>query len=213
MTETEKQVQDAAKNGAAPTTNGAAESVPVDASLGEAGAASAPGDEHAPASNDPAEEEAPKDPLQAAEEKAAALKDQLLRTAADFDNFRKRSRREVEEARSAGRHGLLRDLLPVFDNLERACAASDAAQDLPSFVSGIEMVLKQFADSLKRAAIERVETVGKAFDPNIHEAIQQLVSDEFEPGQIITEVQAGYRVGERLIRPAMVVVAKAAEGE
>ena len=203
MTETQKQAEIAEE-----VANGVASAPAADADGGTAGETAA----HVEAAEDEASQ-APKDPLQEAEDKAAAMKDQLLRTAADFDNFRKRSRREVDDARAAGRDGLLKDLLPVFDNLERACSSSDTAQDLKSFASGIEMVLKQFADSLKRVAIERVETVGKAFDPTVHEAIQQIASDECEPGQIIAEVQAGYRVGARLIRPAMVVVAKAPEPE
>lgn len=137
------------------------------------------------------------------------LKDQLLRTAADFDNFRKRARREQEEAQLAGRESMLKELLPVFDNLERAVAHADTAKDVQSFASGIDMVLKQFSDSLKRANIERVPSVGHAFDPAVHEALQQLETDEFEPGVVAAEVQGGYKLGGRLLRPALVVVAKA----
>lgn len=152
------------------------------------------------------------DPLAEAEQKAAALKDQLLRTAADFDNYRKRSRREVDDARQSGRETMLTDLLPVFDNLERAVGHVSAASDVQSLASGIQMVMKQFRDTLQRQGIERIQTVGQPFDPNVHEAIQQLVTADFEPGCVAGEVQAGYRLGERLIRPAMVVVAKAPEG-
>lgn len=151
------------------------------------------------------------DPLEEATQKAAALKDQLLRTAADFDNFRKRSRREVDEARSGGRESMLRDLLPVFDNLERATAHLDTAADVQSLAGGVQMVIKQFSDTLNKLGIERVPGVGASFDPNVHEAIQQLATSDFEPGVVAAEVQGGYRLGERLIRPAMVVVAKALE--
>lgn len=157
---------------------------------------------------EPPAPEAPVDPLLEAEERAAMLKDQLLRTAADFDNFRKRARREQEEAQLAGRESMLKELLPVFDNLERAVAHADTAKDVQSFASGIDMVLKQFADSLKRANIERVPSVGHAFDPAVHEALQQLETDEFEPGVVAAEVQGGYKLGGRLLRPALVVVAK-----
>jgi molecular chaperone GrpE len=148
------------------------------------------------------------DPLAEAEAKLAQVKEQLLRTAADFDNYRKRSRREIEDAGAAGRENMLKDLLPVFDNLERATAQADTVTDVASFANGIQMVVRQFADTLKRGGIERVASMGAPFDPMVHEAIQQLETDEVEPGCIAAEVQAGYRLGDRLIRPAMVVVAK-----
>lgn len=139
----------------------------------------------------------------------ARLKDQLLRLAADFDNFRKRSRREIGDAERMAREDLLRELLPVFDNLERASSHVTAATDVQSMVDGIQMVGKQFTDTLGRLGIERVKTVGIAFDPSLHEAIQHMETAEFAPGCIAAEVQGGYRFGDRLIRPAMVVVAKA----
>ncbi len=148
------------------------------------------------------------DPLAEAERKLAALKDQLLRMAADFDNFRKRSRREAEDALASGKESILKDLLPVFDNLERAVTHSDSATDLASFVSGIDMVLKQFVDTLKRTGIERVPTKGCAFDPTVHEAIQQMETNDVPAGAVAAEIQAGYRFASKLIRPALVVVAK-----
>jgi molecular chaperone GrpE len=149
------------------------------------------------------------DPLAESEKRVAALKDQLLRTAADFDNYRKRSRRELEEATASGREGLLRDLLPVFDNLERATAHVDKASDTQALANGIDMVVRQFRDTLKKLGIERIVTLGQPFDPAVHEAIQQVETADVTAGSIAAEVQAGYRFGERLVRPAMVVVAKA----
>lgn len=181
-----------------PTTSGGSNGVASEEGVEESGEQTAPG-QALPAV----------DPLTEAEEKAAALKDQLLRTAADFDNFRKRARREQEDAQLAGRESMLKDLLPVFDNLERAVAHADTATDVQSFANGIDMVLKQFADALKRASIERIASVGQAFDPAVHEAIQQLETDEYDPGVVAAEVQGGYRLGGRLLRPALVVVAKA----
>ncbi|MBN2196614.1 MAG: nucleotide exchange factor GrpE [Polyangiaceae bacterium] len=148
------------------------------------------------------------DPVEAAQAEVARLHDQLLRTAADFDNFRKRSRRELADAERKAREDLLRDLLPVFDNLERAQAHSDSATDVRSLADGVAMVLRQFYDILGRLGIERISALGKAFDPTFEEAIQQVETAEYEPGTVAAEVQAGYRMGERLIRPAMVVVAK-----
>lgn len=143
------------------------------------------------------------------EAELARVRDQLLRTAADFDNFRKRSRREVVEADRRGREELLRDLLPIFDNLERATAHTGTATDVQSLADGIAMVMRQFTDTLAKLGIERVESVGQPFDPAVHEAIQHLETAEQPPGSVAAEVQAGYRMGDRLVRPAMVVVAKA----
>ncbi len=146
--------------------------------------------------------------LEKALEEAAKLKDMLVRTAADFDNFRKRTKRELDDARRGGRDDLLKDLLPVFDNLERAIQSAQKATDVKAVSDGIAMVLKQFDNTLGRAGIARVATVGAMFDPSMHEAIQQIETDEHPPGTVVAEVQPGYREGERLVRAAMVVVAK-----
>lgn len=150
------------------------------------------------------------DPLAEAKAEIAKLKDQLLRTAADFDNFRKRSRREVGDAEARSREDVLRDLLPVFDNLDRAMAHAENATSVQSLAEGIRMVQRQFVDTLGKMGVTRVEAVGTPFDPAIHEAIQHIESAEFPPGTIAAEARTGYRHGERLLRPALVVVAKAA---
>ena len=149
------------------------------------------------------------DPLELAKAEQAKLKDQLLRTLADFDNFRKRSRRELSDAERRGRDDLLKEFLPVFDNLDRASAHAETATDVKALADGIGLVMKQFADTLAKLGIERVPAVGQPFDPSVHEAVQQMETTEFEPGTIAAEVQAGYRNSEKLIRPALVVVAKA----
>jgi molecular chaperone GrpE len=146
--------------------------------------------------------------LEKAQEEAAKLKDMLVRTAADFDNFRKRTRRELDDARRGGREDLLKDLLPVFDNLERAIQSSLKATDVKAVSDGLAMILKQFESTLGRTGIVRVPTVGAMFDPSMHEAIQQLETDEHPPGTVVAEVQPGYKEGDRLVRAAMVVVAK-----
>jgi molecular chaperone GrpE len=158
--------------------------------------------EEAPASADKS------DPLAVALGEAARLKDAWLRTAADFDNFRKRARREVEDAKRGAREELLKGLLPVFDNLERAIQSAQRAGDVKGMADGLSMVLRQFVDALGREGIARVPTVGRPFDPSVHEAIQQVETSEHEPGTVIAEVQPGYTQGERLVRPAMVIVAK-----
>jgi molecular chaperone GrpE len=152
--------------------------------------------------------EKPVDPLAEARAEVGRVRDQLLRTAADYDNFRKRTRRELEDAQKRGREELLRELLPVFDNLERAVTHAGQASDAKAVADGVGMVLKQFADTLGRVGIKRVPTVGSPFDPTQHEAIQQLETDEHPAGTIVAEVQPGYAMGDRLVRAAMVVVAK-----
>lgn len=176
------------------------------------GAANDDADEMPPSSAQaPAE---PLDPLAEAKAETARFKDQWMRSAADFDNFRKRSRKELEDTRKAGREELLKDLLPVFDNLERAMTSAERATEVKPVAEGLKLVLRQFTDTLGRSGITKVPTIGLPFDPGMHEAIQQVESDEVAPGTVMAEVQPGYLQGERLVRAAMVVVAKPkAEGD
>jgi molecular chaperone GrpE len=154
------------------------------------------------------EPEAPQDPLEAARAEVQRIRDQLLRTAADFDNFRKRTRKETQEAERRAKEDFLRELLPVFDNLERAAQHAETATDVKSLADGVGMVVRLFIDTLGRLGVERVSALGQAFDPALHEAVQQLETSEHPPGSVAAEVQPGYRMGDRLVRPAMVVVAK-----
>jgi molecular chaperone GrpE len=149
------------------------------------------------------------DPLAKAQAEAGRMKDNWLRSAADFDNFRKRSRKDIEDARRNGREDLLKAVLPVFDNLERAIQSAQRSTDVKAVSDGLSMVQRQFVESLAREGIARVPTVGHAFDPSVHEAIQQVETSDHEPGTVLAEVQPGYTQGERLVRAAMVVVAKA----
>jgi molecular chaperone GrpE len=178
-----------------------------------------PKDKSPPAANGEASEDSPDSsasstpepelsPLDAARAEAARLKEQWMRVAADFDNFRKRTRRDIEDARKAGREELLKELLPVFDNLERAMQSATRAQDVKAVADGLSMVSKQFVDVLGRVGIAKVKTTGSVFDPAIHEAIQQVETDEHPAGTVVAEIQPGYVHGERLVRAAMVVVAK-----
>ncbi len=150
----------------------------------------------------------PADPLVAAQAEAGRMKEAWLRTAADYDNFRKRSKRELEESRRSGREDLMRALLPVFDNLERALQSAQRSADVKAMAEGLSMVQRQFVEAIGREGIGRVPTVGRPFDPSLHEAIQQVETDEHAPGTVIAEVQPGYLQGERLLRAAMVVVAR-----
>jgi molecular chaperone GrpE len=166
-------------------------------------------------SDTPAEEPAgsvaasgPEAELAKIREERDRLKDQLLRTAADFDNFRKRTVKDLAEEKRRAKEDVIRELLPVIDNLERAVSASASASDVTAVIEGIRMVLKLFEDQASRLGLTKVKTVGERFDPAIHDAIQQVETDEHPAGTVITEVVAGFRLGDKLVRPAMVVVAR-----
>jgi molecular chaperone GrpE len=152
--------------------------------------------------------EQPIDPVLEAKADATRFKDQALRALADLDNFRKRARKEVDEAKKQGREELLREFLPVFDNVERALQSAERATDVKAVSDGLAMVLRQFSEMLSRNQLRRTPGVGTMFDPFMHEAIQQVETDEQPAGTIVAEVQAGYLQGDRLVRAAMVVVAK-----
>jgi molecular chaperone GrpE len=173
-------------------------------------------DERRPPSGDSSSEDqvpgTEADPLTEARAEAQRLKEQWMRVAADFDNFRKRTRRDIEDAKKSGREELLKELLVVFDNLERAIHSAARATDVKAVSDGLSMVLKQFVDVLSRIGIAKVKTTGTAFDPAVHEAIQQIETDEFPVGTVVAEVQPGYVSGDRLVRAAMVVVAKTKGG-
>ena len=136
------------------------------------------------------------------------MRDQLLRIAADFDNFRKRSRKEIQEVRRRTIEDTLREVLPIVDNLERAADAMTDATEVAAVADGVHMVLRGFEDVANRLGLKRVPAVGQQFDPTCHDAMQQQETDEHAPGTIVSEVVPGYYLGERLLRPAMVVVAK-----
>jgi molecular chaperone GrpE len=132
------------------------------------------------------------------------LKNQLLRSRAEFDNYRKRVAREAEQARLRAAESLLRDLLPVVDNLELAVQHAD--EGAGSLAEGIRMVVRQFHDVLRRAGVEPISAVGETFDPSVHEAVMQAPSAEVAPNTVAQEFQKGYRLGEYVLRPARVVV-------
>jgi molecular chaperone GrpE len=140
------------------------------------------------------------------------MREQLLRIAADFDNFRKRSRKEIEEVRRRTIEDTLREVLPIVDNLERAAGAMSDATEVSAVTEGVHMVLRGFEDIASRLGLKRVASVGNQFDPTCHDAVQQEETNEHAPGTIIGEVVPGYYLGERLLRPAMVVVARPPSG-
>ncbi len=141
----------------------------------------------------------------------AELKDKYLRAMADVDNIRKRVRQQSEETIRLQREGLLRDLLPIIDNLERAVAAAQGGGNGKPIVEGVQMVLASMLDLLRQQGVTPEESIGRRFDPAGHEAIDHVPSETHPPNTVVEEFHRGYRIGERMLRPARVVVAKAAE--
>ncbi len=143
----------------------------------------------------------------------ALVQDRYLRLAAEFENFKKRSEREQQTSVRFASAGLLRDLLPVLDNLEQALLAADAgakAEDksYQTVITGLKMVLKHFQDTLNRFGIQSFSALGLPFDPLKHEAVMERENADVPSGQVLEEFQKGYMLHERLVRPARVVVAK-----
>jgi molecular chaperone GrpE len=148
--------------------------------------------------------------LRARAAKADESWDRLLRTTADFENFKKRAAREKIEAANHASAALLQKLLPVLDNFEMALAAAQTAQGdkLASFQSGVVMILQQLKNVLTETGLEEIDATGKPFDPNFHEAISEMESAEVAEGNVLQQLRKGYKLKERLLRPATVIVAK-----
>jgi molecular chaperone GrpE len=142
--------------------------------------------------------------------KASEHWERLLRTTADFDNYKKRALREKQDAVKFANEALLQKLIPVMDNFEMAMAAAGTTQGntSQSLQAGVNMILSQFKSVLGEAGLEEVDASGKPFDPNFHEAVSQLESTDVPEGQVMQQIRKGYRLKERLLRPATVIVAK-----
>ena len=171
-------------------------------------------DKEIPDAVDPVSPDAPDsdaidgDPYAELEADVMKWRELAVRTAADLDNFRKRSAREREDAIRYANQGLLEDLLPVIDNFEMGMLA--AAQDKSSMIYiGMDMVRRQLSDFLSSQGAEEIPSEGKAFDPNVHEAVQQEESADAPEGRVLRVIRRGFRLRDRLLRPASVVVSKA----
>ncbi len=132
-----------------------------------------------------------------------------LRAAADLENYKKRAQKEKEEVQKFGSEKLLKDLLPVMDNLDRAMDAATKSPDFASFQKGVAMTRKSFEDALTRHGVKSFSAKGQVFDPRVHEAMQQVETAEVPAGSVAYEVLRGYYLNERLVRPALVAVARA----
>ncbi len=142
--------------------------------------------------------------------KKASERDQYLdlaqRTRAEFENFQKRNRTDRELERKYAYTSLVRDLLPVLDNLDRALTASQQAGESGSLAKGVAMVQTQFLDLLKRNGITRIDAQDKPFDPNEHEAVMQKPSADHEPNSVLQVLESGFMIHDRVLRPAKVIV-------
>ncbi len=164
---------------------------------------------------------APLSPEQVEELKTRAAKaeenwERLLRTTADFDNFKKRAAREKTEAVQYANAGLLQKILPVLDNFEMALLAVQSVKDekLGSLQSGVTMIQQQLKNALSETGLEEIDATGKVFDPALHEAVSEQESAEVPEGHVLQQMRRGYKLKDRLLRPATVIVAKRpAQGE
>ena len=145
------------------------------------------------------------------DETIKSLHERLLYLQADFENFKKIKNKEKQDLLKFGNEVLIKELLPVVDNLERALDHASKTDDIKGIQEGVGMVLNEFLKVLERAGVSRVEAVGKKFDPNLHEAFYQEERADVEPDTVLSEHQKGYILNGRLIRPSMVTVSKSPE--
>ena len=140
------------------------------------------------------------------------LYDQLLRRQAEFENYRKRTERDRVDTYNRARADIITELLPVIDNFDRALSSLEASsEDAAGLRHGVELIHKQFKDILTKLGLEPVEAIGCAFDPHVHEAVATELTDEHEENTIIAEFERGYKLGDKLLRPAKVKVASTPE--
>jgi molecular chaperone GrpE len=148
--------------------------------------------------------------LQARAAKAGEHWDTLLRTTADFENFKKRAARERQDAVKFANESLLQKLIPILDTFDMALTAATNAKEgtAQSLQTGVSMILSQFRNTLTEAGLEEIDATGKPFDPNFHEAVSQQETAEVPEGHVAQQLRRGYKLKDRLLRPATVIVAK-----
>jgi molecular chaperone GrpE len=148
--------------------------------------------------------------LEAAQAKAEENYDRLLRITAEFENYKKRSQREMDDFRKFANETLIKEILPIVDNLERALAIEHVGTEaaVEGLKDGVQMTLQGLTDTLKRFGVTPVESEGKPFDPNVHQAVSQEESKQLPDDTVSKELQKGYMLNDRLLRPSMVVVSK-----
>jgi molecular chaperone GrpE len=151
----------------------------------------------------------PLDPLEAALAEVNQWKDLAYRNAAELDNFRKRAAREAQEARAYANADLLRSLIPIMDNFEMGIEAARAESEKSMIFMGMSMVQRQMADFLRDMGVTEIEALGKAFDPNLHDAVSQEVREDIAEGTVLRVTRRGFRLKDRLLRAASVIVSAA----
>ncbi|NWG01679.1 MAG: nucleotide exchange factor GrpE [Syntrophaceae bacterium] len=151
--------------------------------------------------------------LEDKEKEAKENYDRLLRTAADLENYKKRAAKEKEEWTKFANEDLLKAILPFIDNLERAVNHAQKVVDTGVLIEGVRLTLQQLLQTLNRFGLSTFESVGKPFDPSMHEAMLVVETDKLEPNQVVEEFQKGYLLNDRLLRPATVSVSKPLEKE
>jgi len=151
--------------------------------------------------------------VQSKEQEAKANEEKFLRQAAELENYKKRVVRDKEDAIRFANEALIRELLPVLDNLERAVEHARSSGDGKSILDGIEMVLQTCMEALGKHGVTQIKSKGETFDPERHEAYAQVETDEFPPNTVVDEVHRGYFLRDRLLRPSMVSVAKSPENK
>jgi molecular chaperone GrpE len=142
------------------------------------------------------------------EKQIEELKERMLYQQAEFENFKKLKTREKQEVLKFGNETLIKEMLPVIDNLERAIEHAGKSEEAKSIVEGVALTLSGFLKVLEKFDVTRIEALGRTFDPNLHEAVYQEEKDGVEPGTVVGEFQKGYAIDGRLLRPSMVSVAK-----
>jgi molecular chaperone GrpE len=161
-----------------------------------------------------APEAAPADPAATLAQEASELKDRLLRTLAEMENLRKRTEREVADVRLYGISAFARDILTVADNMHRALNALDtelrekADASIKALLDGVELTERELMKVLEKHGVRRIEPLGEKFDPNKHQAMYEVPEPSAAPGSVVQVIQAGYLIGDRVLRPALVAVAK-----
>lgn len=165
--------------------------------------------EQAPLGNSEAATVVEPSPLEAVTAERDELRDLLLRTRAEMENIRKRMNRERDEERRYAVLPIVRELLPAIDNLHRALAAADREKNMDALLQGMQMVSRQVDEILSRHDVKAIPAVGQPFDPNLHEALQQVPSADHPPMTVIQEYERGFQLHDRVIRPSKVIVSSA----
>ena len=154
-----------------------------------------------------------RDRCEEAEKRADEEHDNFLRTLAEFTNYRRRSREELDQARRFASEDFIIRLLPILDNFDRAIKAAEEIGDFNALHGGVILILRQLQDLLEKEGVQPIEAVGQEFDPNVHEAVMREDTDDYPDNTIVEEFQRGYTLGDKVVRPSMVKVARKPVGE